>query len=100
MGCSILNMLFHLDLSLLEILFIYTIKMSEKGIFNLSAHILSFQLVTGLSDSTKGVAKGHVVISGPWDGLVEHLGREFEPRLSLAISGRIDCSFFCFIPAV
>ena len=56
--------------------------------------------MTGLSDSTKGLAKGHVVISGPWDGLVEHLGREFEPRLSLAISGRIDCSFFCFIPAV
>lgn len=30
MGCNILNMLFHLDLFPLEVLFIYTIKMSEK----------------------------------------------------------------------
>ena len=40
-GCSILNMLFHLDLSLLEVLFIYTVKMSRKGIFSLFAHIPS-----------------------------------------------------------
>lgn len=65
MGCTILDMLFHLDLSLLEILFIYTMKMSGKRIFNLSAHIPSFQLVTGLSDSTKGATKGYVVVSGP-----------------------------------
>lgn len=42
MRCSILNMLFYLDLYLLDVLFIYTIKMSGKGIFSLSAHILSF----------------------------------------------------------
>ena len=30
MGCSMLSMLYHLDLSLLEVLFIYTIKMSGK----------------------------------------------------------------------
>lgn len=30
MGCNILNMLFHLDIFPLEVLFIYTIKMSEK----------------------------------------------------------------------
>ena len=28
MGCSILNMLYHLNLSLLEVLFVYSIKMS------------------------------------------------------------------------
>ena len=28
MGCSILNMLYHLDLSLLEVLLVYTVKMS------------------------------------------------------------------------
>lgn len=31
MGCNILDMLFHLDLFLLEFLFVYTIKMSWKG---------------------------------------------------------------------
>lgn len=80
MGCSILDMLFHLDISLLEVLFVYIVKMSRKWIFSLSAHISSLQLVTGLLDSTKDAAKGHVVSS------YEHPGREFEPRRSLAIS--------------
>ncbi|KAL6335989.1 hypothetical protein AAG906_003616 [Vitis piasezkii] len=31
MGCSILNMLFQLDLSLLEVLFVYTMKRVKKG---------------------------------------------------------------------
>ena len=74
MGSSILDMLFRLDLSLLKIIFIYTVKMSEKEIFILSAHILSLQLVTGLPDSTKDTTKGHVIVSGPWAGLLEHPG--------------------------
>lgn len=41
MGCSILDMLFHLDLSLLEVLFVYTIKKGKNDIFNLSASIPS-----------------------------------------------------------
>ncbi|KAL6330385.1 hypothetical protein AAG906_040314 [Vitis piasezkii] len=65
MGCSILSMLYHLDLSLLEVLFIYTIKMSGKEIFSLSAHIPFLQLVTRLPDSTKRATKGCVVVSGP-----------------------------------
>ena len=65
MGYSILNMLYHLDLSLLEVLFIYTIKMSGNEIFSLFAHIPSLQLVTGLLDSTKGATKGCVVVLGP-----------------------------------
>ena len=54
MGCSVLDMLFYLDFSLLEVLFIYTIKMSPKERFNLFAHILSFQFVTNFPDSSKG----------------------------------------------
>ena len=34
--CIILNMLYHLDLSLLEVVFIYTVKMSRKKNFSLS----------------------------------------------------------------
>ena len=64
MGCNILDMLFQLDLSLLEVLFVYTIKMSRKGIFSLSAQIPSLQLVTGLLDSNKGDARGHVLVQG------------------------------------
>ena len=94
MGCNILDMFFHLDLSLLEILFVYTIKMSKKGIFKLFAHILSLQLVTGLSDSNKGNAKRHVLVWGLWAGLVEDPDRDFCPRFSLKIPGGIGS--ICF----
>ena len=83
-------MLFHLDLSLLEVMFVYTVKMSRKGIFSLFALIPSIQLVTGLPDSTKSATKGHVVVSGPWAGSYEYPSQEFEPRHSLAIPGRVD----------
>lgn len=100
MGSSILDMLFRLDLSLLKVIFIYTIKMSEKGIFILSVHMFSFQLVTGLPDSTKDATKGCVIVSGPWANLLEHQNQEFKPRHSLAIPGRIDPSPLCFILVV
>ena len=61
-GCSILNMLFHLDLSLLEVLFVYTIKKGKKDIFSMFTHIPSLQLVTSLPKSNKGGAKGHVLV--------------------------------------
>ncbi|RVW44574.1 hypothetical protein CK203_116537 [Vitis vinifera] len=39
----------------------------------------------GLPDSTKGAVKGHVVVSCPWAGLLEHPSQEFEPRCLLVI---------------
>ena len=41
MGCSVLDALCQLDLSLLEVLFVYTIKISHKECFSLLAHIPS-----------------------------------------------------------
>ena len=64
MGCSILSMLFNLDLSLLEVLFIYSLKKEKNDIFSMVSHLPSLQLVTKLSDSTKGGAKGHVLVRG------------------------------------
>ncbi|RVW61656.1 hypothetical protein CK203_066156 [Vitis vinifera] len=65
MGCSILSMLFNLDLSLLEVLFVYSLKKGKNDIFSMVAHLPSLQLVTELPDSTKGGAKGHVLVRGP-----------------------------------
>lgn len=62
MGCNILDMLFCLDLSLLEVIFVYTIKKGKNDIFSMFAHILSLQLVPELPNSTKGGAKGHVLV--------------------------------------
>ena len=64
MGCSILNMLFNLDLLLLGVHFIYSIKKGKTDLFNLFTHIPSLQLVTNLPDSMKGRAKGHVLVKG------------------------------------
>ena len=102
MGCSILNMLFNLDLSLLEVLFIYTIKKGKTDLFSLFAHIPSLQLVTNLPDSNKGGAKGHVLIRGLWVELSEQSEREFTPNRSLALPSRVAfrvCPAFvsCFL---
>ncbi|RVW33007.1 hypothetical protein CK203_107566 [Vitis vinifera] len=68
MGCSILSMLFNLDLSLLEVLFVYSIKKGKNDIYNFVASLPSLQLVTSLPNSTKGAAKGHVLVKGLWAG--------------------------------
>lgn len=91
MGCNILDMLFHLDLSLLEVLFVYTTKKGKNDIFSLFANIPSFQLVMGLPDSIKGGAKGYALVRGPWAGLMEHLTKGFSPNRSLKI---LDGNYF------
>ena len=87
MGCSILSMLFNLDLSLLEVLFIYSIKKVKNDIFSFVASLPSLQLVTNLPDSTKGAAKGHVLVKGLWVGLAVHPDRPFAPNQSLKVPG-------------
>lgn len=64
MGCSVLDMFFQLDLSLLEILLVYIVKMSQKERFSFSTYIPSLELVTGLPDSCKDWVKGHVLVFG------------------------------------
>ena len=87
MGCSILSMLFNLDLSLLEVLFIYSIKKGKHDIFSFVACLPSLQLVTSLPDSNKGAARGHVLVKGLWAGLTVRLDRQFAPNQSLKSPG-------------
>ena len=93
MGCSIINMLFSLDLSLLEVLFVYSLKKGKNGIFSMAAHLPYLQLVTELPDSTKGGAKGYVVVRGAWAGLLEHPERPFSPNYSMVLPGKSACGF-------
>ena len=87
MGCSILNMLYNLDLTMLEVFFVYALKKAKTDIFSLSAHLPSLQLVTELPDSTKGGAKGRVMVRGAWAGS-RHPARPFSPNYSLKIPGK------------
>ena len=38
MGCSVLNLLYQLDISLIEICFIYTLKLGVGGRLSMSTH--------------------------------------------------------------
>ncbi|WKA02360.1 hypothetical protein VitviT2T_020558 [Vitis vinifera] len=87
MGCSIISMLYNLDLTLLEVFFVYSLKKVKNDIFSMSAHLSSLQLVTELPDSTKGGAKGYVMVWGVWAGS-KHPSRPFSPNYSLVIPGK------------
>ncbi|KAL6334837.1 hypothetical protein AAG906_022826 [Vitis piasezkii] len=76
MGCSIINMLYNLDLTLLEVFFLYSLKKVKNDIFSMSAHLPSLQ-----------VAKGLVVVRGGWAGLLERPSRPFSPNYTLEIPG-------------
>ncbi|RVW63602.1 hypothetical protein CK203_057401 [Vitis vinifera] len=86
MGCSIINMLYNLDLTMLEVFFVYSLKKAKTDIFSLSAHLPSLQLVTELPDSTKRGAKGRVTVQGAWVGS-RHPARPFSPNYSFKIPG-------------
>ena len=66
MGCSVINLLYQLDISLVEICFIYTLKLGVGGRLIMSAHSPRMQFITGLPDSPKTEAKEVVLVEGPW----------------------------------
>ena len=66
MGCTMLNSLYQLDISLVEICFIYALKLGTGGRMSMSAHSAQLQFVTKLSNSPKMEEKGVVLVKGPW----------------------------------
>ena len=79
-GCSVLNLLYQLDLSLVEICFIYTLKVGQGGKMSMWVRNPRLQIVNGLPDSPKMEAKGALLVRGPWD---ETPG---SPRLSFRVN--------------
>ena len=49
-GCSVLNLLYQLDLSLVEICFIYALKVGQGGRLSMSVRSGRLQIVNGLPD--------------------------------------------------
>ena len=60
-GCSVLNLLYQLDISLVEVFFIYTLKLVHGGQLSLLAQSYRLQVVMGLPDSPKIEAKGVIL---------------------------------------
>ena len=65
--CSVLNLLYQLDLSLVEICFVYSLKVAQGGQMSMSAQSSRLQFVNGLPNSPKMEAKGVILVRGPWD---------------------------------
>ena len=66
-GCCVLNLLYQMDLSLMEVCFAYTLRLAHDGRLSMSAQSPWLQFVTGLLDSPKSEAKGVILVRGPWD---------------------------------
>ena len=78
MGCSVLNFLYQLDIFLVEICFIYTLKLGTGGRLSMSAHNPRLQFITGLPDSPKTEAKGVFHVRVSWYEMLGSLGFPFD----------------------
>ena len=78
MGCSVLNFLYQLDISLVEICFVYTLKLGTGGRLFMSAHNPQLQLITRLPNSPKIEAKEVVLVKGLWYEMLGSLGIPFD----------------------
>ena len=65
--CSVLNFLYQLDLSLVEIFFAYSMILRRGGPLSFSILDSRLQFVNGLPDSLKIEAKRVILVRGPWD---------------------------------
>ena len=66
-GCSVLNFLYQLDLSLVEVCFAYSLILRRRGRLSFSILDSRLQFVNGLPDFPKTEAKGVILVKGPWD---------------------------------
>ena len=64
-GSYVLNHLYQLDLSLVEILIIYSLSIGPGGRMSMSVLNPRFQIVNGLPNSPKTEAKGELLVRGP-----------------------------------
>ena len=82
-----LNFLYQLDILLVEICFVYTLKLGIGSRLFMSAYSPRLQFVTGLLDSPKTKAKGVVLVRGSWYETSGSLGLPFDVNQSLTFPG-------------
>ena len=64
-GCCVLNHLYQLDLSLVELCIIYFLRIEQGGRISMSVMNPRLQVINGLLDSPKMEAKGVLLVRGP-----------------------------------
>ena len=87
MGCNVLNFFYQLDISLVEIVIIYTLNLGIRGQLSMLAYSPRLQFVTELLDSPKIEAKGVGLVRGSWCETSGFLGLPFDLNKSLTFLG-------------
>ena len=82
-----LNHLYQLDLSLVELFIIYFLIVGPIGRMYMSVLSPRLQIVNGLLDSPKTEAKGALLVRGPWDETPGSLGIPFNVNPSESFLG-------------
>ena len=86
-GCCVLNHLYQLDLSLVELCIIYFLRIEQGGRMSMSVLNPRLQVVNGLPDSLKTEAKGVLLVRGPWDETPGFPGLSFNINRSQSFPG-------------
>ena len=86
MGYSVINSLYQLNILLVEICFIYTLKLGIGGL-SMSTHSPWLKSVTRLPDSPKTKAKGVVFVKGSWYEKLDSPRLPFNMNQSLSFLG-------------
>ena len=86
-GCCVLNHLYQLDLSLVELCIIYFLRIGQGGRMSMSVLNPRLQVVNGLLNSPKTEAKGVLLVRGPWDEAPGSLGLPFNINQSQSFPG-------------
>ena len=86
-GCCVLNHLYQLDLTLVELFIIYMLNIGSSGRMSMSVLSPRLQIVNGLPDSPKTEAKGALLVRGPWDETPGSLGLPFNVNRSQSFPG-------------
>ena len=83
----VLNHLYQLDLSLVELFMIYFLSIGSGSRMSMSVLSLRLQIVNGLPDSPKTEAKGELLVRGPWDETPGSPGFSFNVNRSHSFLG-------------
>ena len=86
-GCCVLNHLYHLDLTSVELFIIYFLNIESGGQMSMSVLSPRLQIVNGLPDSPQTEAKGALLVRGPWDETLGSPGLLFNVNRSQSFPG-------------
>ena len=87
-GSCVLNHLYHLDLTSVELFIIYFLNVGSGGRMSMSILSPRLQIMNGLPDSPKTEAKGVLLVRGPWDETLGSPGLPFNVNRSQTFPGR------------